>query len=271
MQIYDGAKYDKYNVGSSSYLQINSCGIQTIEKEDLLSLRAKGRVDYLILYLSAGSAQVKYGETTYDLKPGDFVLYPPDMPQWYKIFRNSKTIFLHFNGFCLPEIMVETQITYGVHRNAAKTIPESAFLRLISENNLGLPVSNEKGLLLSLLYTIGKAENARTTRYGVIEECIMYMVENANKKLTVAQLARMCFVSESRFMHLFKKATGKSPHAYLQSLKTENAKMLLTSTTFSISEISGMVGIDDPLYFSRIFKKATGTSPRTYRTEYRDS
>ncbi|MEE0603261.1 MAG: AraC family transcriptional regulator, partial [Dorea longicatena] len=40
---------------------------------------------------------------------------------------------------------------------------------------------------------------------------------------------------------------------------------LLETTTYSINEISKIVGYDNQLYFSRLFHKLKGYSPREYR------
>ncbi|WP_333549080.1 MULTISPECIES: helix-turn-helix domain-containing protein [Clostridium] len=44
-----------------------------------------------------------------------------------------------------------------------------------------------------------------------------------------------------------------------------NAQILLETTTYSINEISKMVGYDNQLYFSRLFHKLKGYSPREYQ------
>lgn len=57
------------------------------------------------------------------------------------------------------------------------------------------------------------------------------------------------------------------PHAYQQTLRIQNCKVLLTSTQLSVAEISEQAGYNDPLYFSRIFKKRVGVSPKVYRAQ----
>ena len=51
----------------------------------------------------------------------------------------------------------------------------------------------------------------------------------------------------------------------LLSLRIHNAKVLLESTNYNVTEISNIIGYENPLYFSRIFKKQTGFSPSEYR------
>ena len=45
----------------------------------------------------------------------------------------------------------------------------------------------------------------------------------------------------------------------------DNAETLLKNPQYNISEISRIIGYENPLYFSRIFKKAKGLSPSDYR------
>ena len=64
--------------------------------------------------------------------------------------------------------------------------------------------------------------------------------------------------------------TGITPLQYILSQRISNAQLLLESTDYSISEISNLVGYDNPLYFSRLFCKQRGMSPRNYRDMIRN-
>ena len=63
----------------------------------------------------------------------------------------------------------------------------------------------------------------------------------------------------------FKKRIGMTIQQYHTNLRIHEAEKQLRTTQYSISEISGNLGFQDPLYFSNVFKKATGVSPRDYR------
>ena len=65
---------------------------------------------------------------------------------------------------------------------------------------------------------------------------------------------------------LFKKKTGKTPHAYLSELRIKKSCALLSDSNLSISETARAVGID-PVCFARVFKKYTGTVPGNYKKE----
>lgn len=72
-------------------------------------------------------------------------------------------------------------------------------------------------------------------------------------------------LSEGWFIQNFKQYTNSTPAQYLLSLRIHNAKVLLESTNYNVTEISNIIGYENPLYFSRIFKKQTGFSPSEYR------
>ncbi len=142
--------------------------------------------------------------------------------------------------------------------------------QLLTEHNSKLSVTNEKGLLLSILYNLGKTINDDICNKNEIYNCIELITSNYCTNISVEELASYCNLSKSRFLHLFKKITQTSPVAFQQELRIDNAKLLLSSTQLSISDISFRCGYDDPLYFSRLFKKKTGISPKEYRKIYQN-
>lgn len=64
--------------------------------------------------------------------------------------------------------------------------------------------------------------------------------------------------------------TGHTLIGYAILLRINRAKILLTKTDKSITQIAAECGYDDFTYFSRQFKKSTNMTPRDYRKEYAD-
>ncbi len=75
----------------------------------------------------------------------------------------------------------------------------------------------------------------------------------------------MRLVSPSRFAHLFKEEYGKSVHQYVTELRIARARLLLESTTMTVSEIAYEIGYQTPHHFYSIFKAITGLTPLQYR------
>lgn len=57
----------------------------------------------------------------------------------------------------------------------------------------------------------------------------------------------------------------KSATELIAETLTLEAKVLLYQPSISISEISFVIGFEDPSYFGRFFKKQTGQTPTEYR------
>jgi AraC-like DNA-binding protein len=98
-----------------------------------------------------------------------------------------------------------------------------------------------------------------------IDKAVTYFYEHYNEQIEVADYAKSHHMSVSWFIRSFKKVMGTTPAQYIMSIRLSNAQSLLESTAYNVTEISKIVGYDNPLYFSRIFKKEKGISPLQYR------
>ena len=51
----------------------------------------------------------------------------------------------------------------------------------------------------------------------------------------------------------------------------KKAAELLSTQQYTVSEVTYMVGINDPFYFSRCFKAQFGISPSSYQKKYQEN
>ena len=103
-----------------------------------------------------------------------------------------------------------------------------------------------------------KKSNAQAQRR--IRSVLSFLNERYTDNTDVKALASMADMSVSGLEKNFIKATGKTPIAYRNDLRIEQAKLLLIGG-FSISEVSEMVGFSDLYYFAKTFKRITGMTP----------
>lgn len=97
-------------------------------------------------------------------------------------------------------------------------------------------------------------------------EIVEYVLKHyTNPRFTVSSLAEHMGMSEVHLRRLFRGAVGDTPIGYINFLKIEKAKNMLTASNCSISEIAEASGFDDPYYFSRLFKQKIGMTPSSYR------
>lgn len=92
-----------------------------------------------------------------------------------------------------------------------------------------------------------------------------FVEENYFKKIGLDDIAEAVGGSKFHMCRLFKQNTGTTIGDYLAGRRIGRAKELLKEGSFSIKQISGMVGYSDPNYFTWAFKKSEGISPVKYR------
>lgn len=98
-----------------------------------------------------------------------------------------------------------------------------------------------------------------------INKAKIIILENLNTTITPENIANELNMSYSWFRRVFKKYTGFSPAIYINELKIQKSKELLTNTDQTSREIAFEMGFDSPDYFCTIFKKKTGMTPIQYR------
>lgn len=99
-----------------------------------------------------------------------------------------------------------------------------------------------------------------------IDRALAYIQRSYRKDISLSDAAAYCGISPNYFSLLFKQKTGESFTKYLNRLRIEKAKMLLSQTDLYIYEISDSIGYGDLAYFSKIFKQQTGLSPSEWRS-----
>lgn len=98
-----------------------------------------------------------------------------------------------------------------------------------------------------------------------IGRVIETMRDNLGERLTIDDLARAAMFSKFHFSRLFRKVTGVSPGRFLSAMRLQEAKLLLISTSLTVTEISHQVGYTSVGTFSSRFRNSVGVSPTTYR------
>jgi two-component system response regulator YesN len=112
-----------------------------------------------------------------------------------------------------------------------------------------------------ILYLIHKQQNF----HPVIKRVMDYIRANYSKELSLKCLAYDFNINTNYLGRLFKEELGEYFTDYLNKIRIEKAKELLSKTNKSTREISTIVGYTDPNYFYSLFKKYTGVSPSEFK------
>lgn len=100
---------------------------------------------------------------------------------------------------------------------------------------------------------------------AVINKVIDYINHNYMNKITLENTAEFAYLSSSYLSKIFKEEVGCNFNTYLNKLRIEKAKKLLTDDNINIVEVSNLVGYEDQSYFSKVFRRITGTTPKKYK------
>lgn len=92
-----------------------------------------------------------------------------------------------------------------------------------------------------------------------------YIDSHYSENITLDFLADLTYVNKFHLVHSFTKQVGLSPINYVITKRIDEAKSLLTTTNYSIRDISSIVGFSNSSYFSQMFKKMTGEAPKAFR------
>lgn len=125
-------------------------------------------------------------------------------------------------------------------------------------------------LAKEVLYTYAKkVRQVKIERYSkTIISCKNYIYQHIYENISHNDIARTVGLSPKYLSALFKKEVGLTVSEYIQQMKIDEAKKLLTYSKTSISEICTLLSFNDQSYFTKVFKKVTGVTPKFYRERF---
>jgi len=100
-----------------------------------------------------------------------------------------------------------------------------------------------------------------------VNKIMTFIHENGKINLSVADISKKLFISESKVRNDFKRETGKNIGEYIDEYVFVKAKKMLGREENSIKDVSVELGFCDQFYFSRRFKQRYGQTPSEYKKE----
>lgn len=256
-------------------LLVKSCGhYKLLHLKRMQTIRPAGRGDYQLLYVAEGNAHFQIKNENYIVGKGGALLYRPGVPQnyYYVLSEKPDIYWLHFTGskveafletLGLPsEEPMQLQAKEELGELFEKIVVE---LRHDGEFKMEITGAYFRQLLIMIARNYRTAGQEKRVYHSMFDEVINKFHHEYQKDINIAQLADSYHISCCWFIREFKNYTGHSPKQYITKLRLQNAKELLRNHSLSISDIGGLVGYENQLYFSRIFHRYTGMSPSEYR------
>lgn len=145
----------------------------------------------------------------------------------------------------------------------------SAFSNFTSKSSQSIFASGFLTTLLAYLSDFVCSSNSSSLQTencsSVIYSCIAYIKSHFKEKITVSSVAHKFGYAPNYLSYLFKHEVGKSFTDFLLAERMHFAYYLLSTSSFSISEIAEYSGFESASYFSRKFKVFYGVTPANIR------
>lgn len=268
--------------------------VKSIERvhDSSWSMQPNKHDHFEVVYMKRGSSVFKVADSNVVLEPNDMIMIKPHQQHKFtvKSERNCEFIVLSFlfedtKGANISDTSLDDFIEF------VNTDQAGAFLhlRLSKKNDIINVLENilrerDKNmmwgdlmshlLIMELFVLISRTlknewEQNIKSRSLKIKELLHiakgYIDNNYSRELTLSDVAKYVFLSESYFAHTFKNEFGISPKSYLLQVRVDASKELLANTDMKISDVSLSVGFSSQQRYNDIFRKYTGMTPLKYR------
>lgn len=180
-----------------------------------------------------------------------------------------------------PGIQVENDPIFikdgNIYTSAGISAGMDLALALVEEDygrKLALQVARQMVLYLKRPGTQSQYSTALTlqnTDYRPIQDLEIWIHKHLDTSLSVALLAEKAGMSPRNFARVFSRETGTTPAKYIEKLRLESARQLLTETQLELKEISEKCGFSSPDNMRKVFLKFFKTTPSLYRQNFRSA
>ena len=269
-------------------LAINSVGNQQIAKNEdyppqehpkrYLFNTQTGRIlsEYQLIYITSGKgAFVSEHGGKREIKEGYmFMLFPGE---WHSYRPDAETgwneYWIGFNGHIIDEWVRNGFFTkgnpvfnIGLNEEIISMYKRAIMIAEAQEANYQQALAGIASNIASQAIYLSRNRDFNRSDIGEQINLAKIAVHENASSITPEILAQTMCMSYSRFRKIFKEYTGFAPSQYIQEVRINMAKEMLTNTSKSIKEIALELGYENKDYFFTVFRRVTGMTPFNYRS-----
>lgn len=97
-----------------------------------------------------------------------------------------------------------------------------------------------------------------------ISAAVAYIEENLQSKIYLEDIAKAAGLEKYTICKIFKKATGQTIVDYINFVRLQKARSMLTSGDCNIAQVAFSCGFSSVQYFNRVFKNFYACTPSVY-------
>ena len=238
------------------------CVNRHVSKRD--QYRAKNRKDHIVGIDIRGTAFHDFGYKSFTLTKGSVIFF--NQRDDYNVhiledFENNESLAIHFTTY---EPIDDD--SFCINTDSSGELLRILEKAEIKSRQFGLNDCETVSLLYKFCGALARLHerpySPRDRRIDAVQEYInIHFSENDCLSRCVA----LSGVSSRRFNDIFKSNFNVTPNRYITLKKIEYARELLSTGSFSVSEVAEICGFCDVYYFSRVFKTVTGVTPREWK------
>jgi ABC-type sugar transport system substrate-binding protein/DNA-binding response OmpR family regulator/nitrogen-specific signal transduction histidine kinase len=238
------------------------------DNTDLIKyLKGKLTAEYKV-YVSDGTDAI---EKALEFVP-DIIICDVNLPdksgfEICKILKNDLRTS-HIPNIILTALNNKESYIQGLQSGADLYLTKPFSFAILLQSVKSLLYNREK-LRYYYINNIHKLDNEHN--FGLFEQDFISNVNKLinqnieNSTFSVEQLADSLNISRVQLYRKMKAILGENVSDYIQNIRLEKAKSLLSDSTLTISEIAYATGFSSPNYFSTSFKNKFNNTPKAYR------
>lgn len=247
---------------------------------------------YELCLVTGGYGEFIHGGKVYKVHEGDIFLANPKIEHEIRISAPNDAghagsmhlvffrINIHSSSDALPKqyeekILKEFLVKHSIVSRAQKYLFNylnfiNNYTEFDSKINYGL-YQAVKNMALESIFSLVNFQETQFQKpipsVTIVDRAVNYIEGNLHRRILISEVAASIYTSERNLQHLFQKHMKKSITEYVNQRKTSIAAGYL-KMNFKVSDIGGLVGINDVAQFSRLFKKYYGIPPKKYQLNY---
>ena len=228
----------------------------------------------IIFALEGNNISIPVKNKVYELENNDLIIIPPDEKHSVNAEKGKCIAVISFwsEKNCFEQVI---HIRNFKGKNAFSRMLDYYYNNYKYKTELLYSCFFEIAALISEHTELNNMEDKNTVtlendnyRKYVIDN---YFLNHYNKSPKLEDLSELLNLSTVQINRILKKVYKKSFSKIIASLRIENAKLLLSNTDMSVSEISMEIGYPTSHNFYTAFKNATNMTPIKYRKTFAET